>query len=229
MFDRQGRDVRAETGLLDLIFQLAGRSGRGVAGQVRLWSAIVLVPMGLLAIVSGYFVLAANAMPTLSAAKIEAGYNPRLFYRGRRGQTYRESYHITGHLSEVDTSVFSNGDVPWRCTPLVSDPESRPRVTFIATEKSYRRARAENHCAGELYRATERPYMLGGSTIPCDVPADGYLLVDDGSWRAWKETARSLLIMAAVIGSIAAIALLWSLRKQAEDDTATTAARATDE
>jgi len=218
MFDRESRSARGDMGWLDLIFDLAGRSGGGVAGQVRLWSEIVLVPMGLLAIVTGVFLLAASSPPTISAAKIENGYNPSLFYRGRRGRTCRERYHITGHLSEVDTAVFTNDAVPWRCTPLVSDPESRPRVLFVAPETSYRRTRAENQCVGEIYRATDRPYVLGGSSIPCDLPADGYLLVDDGSWRAWKETARSLLIISLVIGSIAGVAFLFSLRKQAEDD-----------
>jgi hypothetical protein len=209
MFERRYR-----TTLFDLIFELAGGSG-GRAGRVRLWSAIVLVLMAGLAVASGFFVLTTSSTEVVSAAKIEGGFNPRVTHRSR-GQTYRERYQITGRLAELDSVAFKNRDVAWRCAPLVSDADSRPHVYYVATETSYRRARAENRFAGELYRGTD-PYVVDGAKTECQSPLDAYLLVDDGSFRTMKETSRSLLTMAAVIGAIALIAFLLSLRAQLDE------------
>ena len=113
----------------------------------------------------------------------------------------------------ADSVVFIRQGVPWRCAPLVAGraaPDRPPRVYYAASDQNYRRARAEDRFAGDLDSASATSHAAEVAT--CGAPADGYLLFDDGSSRAWRESGRSFLIFAAVIGSIALIGFLTALR-----------------
>jgi hypothetical protein len=213
MYNRYG------PGLLDVIFALArGSGGRG--GRIRLWSAIVLVLMATLAAIGGYLLLMGTPT-TLAAAQIEDGYRPDLHRWTRRGRRVPNRYRISGHLANSEAVVFSQGGGTWRCAPLVSergDADRRPRVYYTASEAQYRRARGENRFAGELYSPTGN--FLGGvrSEAPaCDVPSDALLLIDDGSLRGYRESGQSLLGIGGVVGAIALIAFVISLRKQDDE------------
>jgi hypothetical protein len=204
-----------DEGLLDLIFELAGGVGGGRAGHLRVWSAIVLVLMGMLALAGGYVLLGSRPM-TLAAAKIEGGFRPRLHYWTRRGHEERESYAVAGRLGDLDSVVFDNGGASWRCAPLSSgraDAESHPHVFYAASEARYRRAHAENLFEGEIYAFSEA-YVPTAEAGACRASADAFLIIDDGSLRSWRESGRSLLIIGGVVGAIALAAFLTSLRRQ---------------
>jgi hypothetical protein len=103
---------------------------------------------------------------------------------------------------------------PWRCAPLVSgraEPDRHARIYYAASETNYRRARAENRFDGDPDLATTTWHR--DDVAACGAPADAYLLFDDGSTRTWRETGRSLLIIGGVVGSIALLAFLTSLRE----------------
>ena len=210
---------RYSPGLLDVIFELAGGAG-GRAGRIRLWSAIVLVLMVTLAAIGGYLLLMGTPT-TLAAAQIEGGYRPNLQRWTRRGRRVPNHYQVTGHLADGDAVIFSQGGGTWRCAPVVSeyaDADKRPSVYYTASEAPYRRARAENRLVGELYSPTGN--FLGRirpEATACNVPSDALLLIDDGTLRGYRESGQSLLGIGGVVGAIALIAFLMSLRKQ--DDT----------
>ena len=207
---------RYSPGLLDVIFELAGGGG-GRAGRIRLWSAIVLVLMATLAAVGGYLLLMGTPA-TLAVAQIEGGHRPDLQRWTRRGRRARNHYQLTGRLQDVDAVVFSQGQATWRCAPLVSEGaggDTQASVYYTASEAQYRRSRAENRFVGELYSPAGnflgrvRPEATG-----CDVPSGALLLIDDGSLRGYRESGQSLLIIGGVVGAIALIAFLMSLRRQ---------------
>ena len=144
---------------------------------------------------------------------IASGFRPRLVSRRVLKPDSRSPYRVTGHLADADSVVFIREGVPWRCAPLVSGraaADRHPRVYYAASEQTYRRARAEDRFAGDLDSASATSHAAEVAT--CGAPAGGYLLFDDGSMRAWRETGRSFLIFAAVIGSIALIGFLTALR-----------------
>ena len=206
-------------GLLDVIFELAGGAG-GRAGRIRLWSAIVLVLMVTLAAIGGYLLLMGTPT-TLAAAQIEGGYRPNLQRWTRRGRRVPNQYRVTGRLVDGEAVVFGQGAGTWRCAPLVSeraDAASARGVFYTAPEAQYRRARAENRFAGELYSPTGN--FLGrvrAEATACDVPSDALLLIDDGSLRGYRESGQSLLGIGGVVGGIALIAFLMSLRKHDDE------------
>jgi len=207
--------VRRDAEWLDVIIALAGR-GRGPAGQIRLWSAIVLVGMAALAAFGG-FAFWGGSPTAVAAAQIENGYRPRLVFHHTLKPDDRYAYRITGHLADADSVVFMKQGVPWRCAPLVSGragADQHPHVYYVASEADYRVAHAQNRFAGDLDHTSATSH--GDDVAACGAPADAYLLFDDGSTRAWRETGRSLLIIAGVVGSIALIAFLASLRKHSE-------------
>jgi hypothetical protein len=210
---------RYSPGLLDVIFELAGGGG-GRAGRIRLWSAIVLVLMATLGAIGGYLLLMGTPT-TLAAAQIESGYRPNLQRWTRRGRRVPNQYQVTGHLADGDAVVFSQGVGTWRCAPLVSeraDADHRPSVYYTASEAQYRRSRADNRFVGELYSPTGN--FLGrvrAEATACDVPSDALLLIDDGSLRGYRESGQSLLGIGGVVGGIALIAFLVSLRKQDDE------------
>ena len=210
---------RYSPGLLDVIFELAGGGG-GRAGRIRLWSAIVLVLMATLAAIGGYLLLMGTPT-TLAAAQIEGGYRPNLQRWSRRGRRGPNQYQVTGHLADGESVVFSQGAGTWRCAPLVSegrDADKRPNVYYTASEAQYRRSRAGNRFVGELYSPTGN--FLGRvrtEATACDVPSDALLLIDDGSLRGYRESGQSLLAIGGVVGGLALIGFLISLRKQDDD------------
>ena len=200
---------------LDVIIALAGR-GRGLAGQIRLWSAIVLVGAVVLAAFGG-FAFWGGSPTTVAAARIENGYRPRLIFHRTFKPDERYAYRITGHLADADSVVFMKQGAPWRCAPLVSGragADGHPRVYYVAPETDYRRAHVENRFAGDVDLVSATSH--GDDVAACGAPADAYLLFDDGSTRRWREAGRSLLIIAGVVGSIALIAFLASLRQPRE-------------
>lgn len=205
---------RYDPGLLDVIFELAGGGG-GRAGRVRLWSAIVLVLMLVLAAIGGYLWLVGSPT-TLSAAAIEDGQRPNLQRWTRRGRHVANRYHVTGRLADGEAVAFSQENKTWRCAPLVSDRAGQPpSLYYTAADAQYQRARAENRFTGELYSPTGN--FLGRvrpEATACDVPSDALLLIDDGTLRGYRESGRSLLLIAGVLGAIALIAFVMSLRKQ---------------
>jgi hypothetical protein len=207
---------RYDPGLLDVIFELAGGGG-GRAGRMRSWSALVLVLMVVLGLIGGYMWLVGT--PTsLAAADIEDGRHPNLQRWSRNGRRAANRYQISGRLLDGDAVVFSQSDTTWRCAPLISgrpDTEKHPSVYYAASETQYRRSRAEDRFVGELYAPTGN--FLGRvrhEATACDVPSDALLLIDDGALRGFRESGRSLLIIAAVVGGIALAAFLTALRKQ---------------
>ena len=110
--------VRRDAEWLDVIIALAGR-GRGLAGQIRLWSAIVLVGAVVLAAFGG-FAFWGGSPTTVAAARIENGYRPRVIFHRTFKPDERYAYRITGHLADADSVVFMKQGAPWRCAPLVS-------------------------------------------------------------------------------------------------------------
>ena len=211
---------RYDPGLLDVIFELAGGGG-GKAGRIRVWSAMIMVLMTVLAAIGGYMFLIGSPT-TLTAAEIEDGRRPNLFRWARNGRRAQNHYRITGGLADGDAVVFGQGQTTWRCAPLLSDragSHDHPGVYYAASEARFRRARAEDRFVGELYSPTGN--FLGRvrpEATACDVPSDALLLIDDGSLRGFRESGRSMLIIAAVVGGIALAAFLTALRKQ--DDVA---------
>src|SRR6476659_1181548 len=97
---------------LDVIMALAGR-GRGPAGQVRFWSAILLVGMAVLAAFGGFAFWGGSPM-TVAAASIENGYRPRLYFHHAFKADERYDYRITGRLADADSVVFMKHGTPWR-------------------------------------------------------------------------------------------------------------------
>jgi hypothetical protein len=205
--------VRRDAEWLDVIIALAGR-GRGPAGQVRPWSAIVLVGTAVLAVFGG-FAFGGGSPMTVAAASIENGYRPRLSRDRGFAPSERIAYRVTGRLADADSVVFIKQGAPWRCAPLVSgraEADRHPRIYYVASEADYRSAHTENRFAGDLDHADATSH--GDDVAACGAPADAYLLFDDGSRRRWREAGRSLLTIAGVVGSIALIAFLASLRRQ---------------
>jgi hypothetical protein len=199
--------------LLDVFFALAGR-GRGPGGHVRLWSAILLVGMAVLAAFGGLAIWGGTPT-TVAAARIENGYQPRLYFQHALRPDQRADYQVTGRLADADSVVFMKQAVPWRCAPIVSgrlDVGQHPRVYYVASEAEYRRAHADNRFAGDLDHASATSH--GDDLTACGAPADAYLLFDDGSRRRWREAGRSMLIIGGVVGAIALVAFLASLRRQ---------------
>jgi hypothetical protein len=133
-------------------------------------------------------------------------------------------FRVTGRLADDEAVVFSQGPGTWRCAPLVSErgnADPRPSVYYTAPEAQYRRARAEDRFVGELYSPTGN--FLGRvrpEATACDVPSDALLLIDDGSLRGYREGGQSLLGIGGVVGAIALIAFLMSLRKQDDEPAA---------
>jgi hypothetical protein len=206
---------RYSPGLLDMIFELAGGGGR--AGRLRLWSAIVLVLMGMLAAFGGYLLLAGRGT-MVSAATIERGFRPDLHRWSRNGRRASNHYHVTGRLADADVVVFTHNDATWRCAPLLSegaDADRPPSVYYAASEAQFRRSRADNRFTGELYSPSGN--FLGrvrSEASACNVPEDAFLLIDDGTLRGERESGQSLLIIGGIVGAIALAAFLTSLRRQ---------------
>jgi hypothetical protein len=227
MFDRRergpldlifDRDDRPHTAPLDLIFSMAG-NGRGAAGQVRLWSAIVLVLFGGMTI-AGAYMYAQGTIVELPAAAIEDGYRPAVRHwtdrRGRRPNPYQ----IVGHLDETGGGSFERAGARWRCAPVLSGragSEQSPRVYYAAPERHYYSARAARRFVGTLYAAPMSP-VWSDDDLQRIVPYEAYLLFDDGTQAGAVDTARSIFIIGAVITSIAGVAFLLSLRKQEEEE-----------
>jgi hypothetical protein len=212
-----GDGVERDSGPLDLIFRLAG-SGRGPAGQVRLWSAIVLVLFGGMTI-AGAYMYAGNTVVELPAAAIEDGHRPRVHEWPRRSRNQPNPYQIGGHLAEADSVAFVRFGTRWRCAAIVSardDDERTPRVYYAASETHYYRSRAEQRFVGELYYAPQSP-VWGNDDLQRAVPYEAYLLFDDGTQPGSLAAARGLFIIGAAVSAIALIAFLVSLREQGED------------
>ena len=207
---------RYNPGLLDMIFELAGGGG-GRAGRMRLWSAIVLVLMAMLAAFGGYLLLAGQGT-TLAAATLEGGFRPNLQRWSRSGRRANNNYHVTGRLADADVVVFTRNDVTWRCAPLLSEgagADTRPSVYYAASDTQFRRSRAESRFTGELYPPSGN--FLGrvrSEASACNVPEDAFLLIDDGTLRGERESGQSLLIIGGIVGAIALAAFLTSLRRQ---------------
>src|SRR5262245_18320076 len=126
---------RYDPGLLDVIFELAGGGG-GKAGAIRVWSAMVMVLMTVLAAIGGYTWLMCSPT-TMTAAEIEAGRRPNLFRWARNGRRAQYSYRIAGRLAVGDSVVFAQGQTTWRCAPLLSDrpgTHDHPGVYYAASE-----------------------------------------------------------------------------------------------
>jgi hypothetical protein len=211
--------------LLDVFFTLAGERG-GRAGRLRVWSAIALLSMAVVTAFGG-FAFWGGTPSTVSAAAIERGYRPRLYFHRTFRADERYAHQVTGRLDNADSVVFDDGGVAWRCAPLVSGragADAPPRVYYAASETHYRRARAENRFAG-LLNTVSPPTSQHPAMSACGAPADGYVLIDDGSLRTWRETGRSLMTIGGVLGSIALAAFLFALlRRSAEPDPPTDAA-----
>jgi hypothetical protein len=205
---------RYDTGPLDLIFQLAGSRG-GAAGRLRLWSTLVLVLMGMMA-VGGAYMMLGNTPTSVTAAEIEDGRRVSVasWFTSRRN---RSLYQISGHLLSADAVVIPWGASRHVCAPLVSDREgapAKPRIYFEAREADYYRARAEGRFVGVIYRGFDSMTRTGFEAQGQSLPDDVYVLRNDGTQRAMFESGRTLLIIAVVVGAIALAAFLTSLRKQ---------------
>ena len=48
------------------------------------------------------------------------------------------------------------------------------------------------------------------------MPSDALLLIDDGGLRGFRESGRSMVIIAAVVGAIALAAFLTAVRRQSD-------------
>jgi hypothetical protein len=208
---------RPETdeGLLDVFFALAGtRGGRG--GQLRIWSSIALLSMAVVTAFGG-FALWGGTPSAVSAAAIERGYRPHLYFHHALKPDERYAHQVTGHLENIDSVAFDDGGIAWRCAPLVSGRAvAQPRVYYAASEADYRRARAENRFAG-LLNTISPPSSQSPAMSACGAPADAYVLIDDGSLRRWREARRSLVTIGGVLGSIALVAFLYALLRPSAD------------
>ncbi len=197
-----------------MIFQLAGSRG-GTTGRVRLWSAIVLVLMAMMA-ASAVYMMLDSAPTSVTAAEIEDGRRVSVanWFTSRRN---RRLYRISGHLLSADAVVVPWGSSRHVCAPLVSDREGaadKPRIYFEAREADYYRARADGRFVGVLYQGFDAMTRAGLAAQGQSLPDDVYVLKNDSTQRAWFESGRSLLIIAAVVGAIALAAFVTALRKQ---------------
>lgn len=195
--------------LLDVIFDLAGGPG-GPGARMRIWSVLAMAGAVMLGFWGGYSYLRSVATE-LTAAAVEGGYDPPVHSFWRRSSRQPNPCHITGHLADIDGVVFNRNRARWRCAPIVSDNDKPPRVFYAASETHYLEAHAANRYVGELYRASGSPVWNG---VQGTVPSDAYVLFDDGTQPREQASARSLLIISAVIGSIALVAFFMALRKQ---------------
>ena len=203
--------MRSDVGpdLLDVIFDLAGGPG-GPGARMRIWSVLALAGAVMLGFWGGYSYLR-SVTTEVTAAQIEGGYDPPVRSFWRRSYRQPNPYHITERLADIDGVAFNRNRERWRCAPIVSDTDGAPRVFYAASETHYLQARAANRLVGELYQAPRSPVWKG---VEGTVPYDAYLLFDDGTQPRELASARSLLIISAVIGSIALVAFVMALRKQ---------------
>src|SRR6476620_8990290 len=91
----------SDAALLDVFSALAGdRGGRG--GQLRIWSSIALLSMAVVTAFGG-FAFWGGTPAAVSAAAVERGYRPHLYFRHAFKPDERYAHEVTGHVENIDS------------------------------------------------------------------------------------------------------------------------------